>query len=144
MAEDALFLTIDIDKVLNRLFVVFHTSIDWHGNRFCAPIKSNFVVRVEPQNFIGRGKRIRIVLLLEEARHNVLQRLYLVLSDPLVLLGGLSLPFLLGQLRVIDTFRVPLRVVAFEIAPDAVGLFVLAAGRARIATVVLLVGRFHD
>ena len=73
-----------------------------------------------------------------------MQRLNLVLADPFVLLVVRTLPFLLDQLSIVNAFGVPLGVIAVEIAPDAICLFILTTGRAGVTLVILSVGRLHD
>ena len=58
-----------------------------------------------------------------------------------VIVGAFPLFFV--KLSVIDSFRVPFRVVTLEVSPDAVSFFVLATGRADVALVILLVGTLH-
>ena len=67
-----------------------------------------------------------------------------MLSDPFVLFVVGAFPLHLVQLGVIDSFGVPFWIVTPEVSPATVSLLILATSRATIATIVLLVGRFHD
>ena len=68
------------------MLVVFNAGIDRHRDGLGTSDKSNSVVGVKTQDFVGYRQRINIVLLFQEAGRDVLQYLNLVLSDPLVFL----------------------------------------------------------
>lgn len=104
------------------MLVVLDTGVDRHRNGLGAADEGHSVVGVEPQNFVCRGQGVRVVLLLYEAGDDVLQGLHFVKPDLLSLLWGVAEPLFLSQLSVVDSLRVPLRVLALEVSPNAVGL----------------------